>query len=631
VVTLTNDEREQPRDRKSTLVRSVAGFDPGTRVRIRQTQRRRVVNHRLADVDLGGSRLVWEIPLEPELVTGPLAFATGAAAAGAVLANWAGGDVLRVAAATPGAWGNDLRVLAVAAGAGATQTTSAPQPRDRRSSLVADVGALQRGDLVRISQSRARPASAYLVVAGVDGPTRTIHWGYADRDGRFEPRFLQSTFDLRKPISIERVDLSLTVFREGQLLQLVPRLSLVPEHPRYLPSVIATEVATLIAVEDLLAGQQVEAEDLALPRWDRWLEGGRDGIAALTPDDVIGRTRGAGIDALAFVDEVAILAVPDAFIRPGPEPLYQPSPPCQEDPCVCEPPPSLPPHRPSPVERPPSFGEEEAFRIQAALIEQCESLRDRFAVLDAPPQSSRSPIEAGALARAWRRRFESQFAAIYLPWLRVRDPGGGADLRELPPSGYVTGTYARFDLAEGVHRPPANGELQWVHDVSVRIDEGLHGVLNEDGINVIRAFPGRGIRVYGARTVSSDPLWRFVNVRRLMSMIEKAVGRACQWAVFEPHTLTLRSLMHMNIVSFLESIWEAGGLVGEHPDQAFRVICDQTNNPPEVVDAGELVTDVLVAPTVPGEFIVVRIGRVDGQIQISELGGGGVLANLAAA
>jgi uncharacterized protein len=631
VRTLTSDEREQPADRKSSIVRSLAGFEPGTAVRISQTQRRRVRNHRLADVDLGGARLTWEVPLAQDVAAGPLSFAAGPAAAETVLANWGGDEVLRAAASSPGAWGNNLRLFAATSGAGATRTTAAPQPRDRRSSLVGDVSALQRGDLVRITQPGARPATAYLVVASVDARSKTVFWGYVDRDGRFSAEPLPSSFDLRRPLALERVDLSLSVYRDGQLLQLLPALSLVPEHPRYAPEVIAAETASLIAVDDLTAGGPVSAQDLVLPMWDRWLEGGRDGVAALTPDDVIGHTADAGIGALAFVDEVAVLAAPDAFIRPGPEPLFQPVTPCPVDPCVCEPPTPLPAIRPAPVEHPPTFGPEEAFRIQSALVEQCEALRDRFAVLDAPPQRSRSAVEAGAVAREWRKRFETQFAALYLPWLRARDPGGAAGLRELPPCGHVCGLYARFDLAEGVHFPPANGDLRWVHDVVARIDQGLHGVLNQEGINAIRVFPGKGVLVYGARTMSSDPLWWFVNVRRLLSMIEKALGQACQWAVFEPHTLQLRSLMRLNVVSFLEAMWEAGGLVGDTPDEAFRVICDQTNNPAAVVDAGELVTDVLVAPVVPGEFIVLRIGRVDGQIEIAELGRGGVLANVAAA
>jgi phage tail sheath protein FI len=156
-------------------------------------------------------------------------------------------------------------------------------------------------------------------------------------------------------------------------------------------------------------------------------------------------------------------------------------------------------------------------------------------------------------------------------------------------------------------------------------------VLNPEGVNAVRAFRGRGLRVYGARTLSSDPLWRFVNVRRLLSMIEEAIDEGSQWAVFEPHTLGLRSLLRLGIVGFLEAIWEAGGLAGESAEQAFFVVCDTSNNPPELVDAGRVVTDVGVAPVVPGEFVVFRVGRIDGQIEIAELGRGGVLANVEAA
>ena len=178
---------------------------------------------------------------------------------------------------------------------------------------------------------------------------------------------------------------------------------------------------------------------------------------------------------------------------------------------------------------------------------------------------------------------------------------------------------------------PANGELRWVQDVRARIGDGLQGVLNPDGVNVIRVFRGRGIRVYGARTLSSDPLWRWVNVRRLLSMIEESIDEASQWAVFEPHTFQLRTLLRLGIVGFLEAVWQGGGLVGETADEAFRVVCDASNNPPDVVDAGQLVAEVHVAPVVPGEFIVFRVGRVDGQIEIAEVGGDGVLANVAGA
>jgi phage tail sheath protein FI len=323
------------------------------------------------------------------------------------------------------------------------------------------------------------------------------------------------------------------------------------------------------------------------------------------------------------VDEVAILAAPDAHLRPGPEADFAPLPPCTIDPCLpCEQPdPVAPPPPPSPVERPPSFALDDVFRVQSALVEQCERLRERFAVLESPlPAHGQMLQEAVAGVRAWRRRFDTKFAALYFPWPLVRDPLGRGSLRATPPCGHVAGLYARFDLAEGVHRPPANGELRWVQSNAVPVDDGLHGVLNPEGINAIRAFPGRGIRVYGARTLSSDPLWRYVNVRRLMSMVEEAIEEAMQWSVFEPNNLQLRELLRLGIAEFLEAVWRQGALVGDQPEEAFFVRCDDVNNPPALAELGQLVVDVGIAPAVPGEFIVVRVGRTRDELRVTELG-----------
>jgi uncharacterized protein len=181
---------------------------------------------------------------------------------------------------------------------------------------------------------------------------------------------------------------------------------------------------------------------------------------------------------------------------------------------------------------------------------------------------------------------------------------------------------ARFDLSEGVHRPPANGELNLVHGVALDLDDALHGLLNQEGIDAVRAYPGRGIRVFGARTLSSDTSWRFVNVRRLLSMIEKAVARALQWAVFEPHDYQLRQLLILGISELLTEIWGAGALAGSTPQQAFFVVCDDSINPPLTVDRGEVHVDVGVAPAAPGEFVVFRVGRVEDRVQVTEPAGG---------
>ena len=142
--------------------------------------------------------------------------------------------------------------------------------------------------------------------------------------------------------------------------------------------------------------------------------------------------------------------------------------------------------------------------------------------------------------------------------------------------------------------------------------------MNPEGINCLRAFPGRGIRVYGARTLSSRADWRYINIRRLMSMIEEAVDESTQWAVFESHTRRLRQQLILSISGFLERLWQQGALSGANPAEAFFIRCDETNNPPAVVDAGQIITEVGVAPTFPAEFVIFRMGRTVAELEIVE-------------
>ena len=150
------------------------------------------------------------------------------------------------------------------------------------------------------------------------------------------------------------------------------------------------------------------------------------------------------------------------------------------------------------------------------------------------------------------------------------------------------------------------------------VSADVQGLLNPAGINCLRAFPGRGLRVYGARTVSSQPSWIYVNVRRLMMMIEKAVENALQWAVFEPNDFRLRLSVTNVLTGFLESIYQAGALQGATDRQAFFVKCDASNNPPAVTDAGQFIAEIGVAPAIPAEFIVFRVGRTQDRLEITE-------------
>jgi hypothetical protein len=203
---------------------------------------------------------------------------------------------------------------------------------------------------------------------------------------------------------------------------------------------------------------------------------------------------------------------------------------------------------------------------------------------------------------------------MYYPWLVV---GQGGE-RVVPASGHVAGLIARTDLSQGVHRAPANYAIEGVTALSHPLNEIEHGVLNDLGINALRALPGRGIRVFGARTLSSESDWRYLNVRRLVLMIEEAVEDANQWAVFEPNNPLLRQILTHNLNSFLDTLWRGGALAGGSPDAAYRVKCDFENNPPAVIDAGQLIAEISVAPAIPFEFIRFRLGRTVAALAVSE-------------
>ncbi|HKE47462.1 MAG TPA: phage tail sheath C-terminal domain-containing protein [Rhodanobacteraceae bacterium] len=341
-----------------------------------------------------------------------------------------------------------------------------------------------------------------------------------------------------------------------------------------------------------------------------YLEGGQDGLSGITARDVTGGTDDLrGLRLLEEVDEIGILCVPDAVFE------YQaPTPPADPpaDPCRCKP--KIAPKPPGPgdaTERPAAL---DPMRIYDAMIVQCERLRDRVALIDTP----RTTRGAGALL-AWRRRFATRFAALYYPWLEVPDAldalGG---TRAVPPCGHVAGVYALTDNTFGVQRPPANAELAFASRVVDDVDRLAQEQLNPYDINAIRSFPGRGIRVWGARALaeSSDADWRFIHVRRLMSMIEKSVEKSMQWAVFEPNDFPLRRTLAHALNVFLEQIWRAGGMKGDQPAKGFFVKCDETNNPQSVVDAGQIVCQVGVAVAAPMEFIVfeIRQGGADTEL-----------------
>ena len=244
--------------------------------------------------------------------------------------------------------------------------------------------------------------------------------------------------------------------------------------------------------------------------------------------------------------------------------------------------------------------------VQQALIDHCQKLRYRFAILDTPPELN--PQQA----KEWRElvNFDTSYAAMYYPWIKVVDLSGTNSAGKLaPPSGYVAGIYNRTDNARGVHKAPANDVVLGALDLEINVSKGEQDVLNPIGVNCIRAFPGRGIRVWGARTLSSDGAWRYINVRRLFIMVEASMEVGLSWVVFEPNDSSLWAKVSRDVTSFLRVVWRSGALFGTTADQAFYVKCDEELNPPEIRDLGQLIIEVGLAPVKPAEFVIFRISQ----------------------
>ncbi len=241
------------------------------------------------------------------------------------------------------------------------------------------------------------------------------------------------------------------------------------------------------------------------------------------------------------------------------------------------------------------------------MINHCERMKYRFAVLDAPPGMSPQEIAE------WRKvtaGYDLKYGALYYPWIAVTNPLGanGANML-IPPSGHIAGIYARVDSERGVHKAPANEVVMGALGLEVNLTKGEQEGLNPNGVNCIRAFPGRGIRVWGARTISSDPAWRYVNVRRLFNFVEASIENGTQWVVFEPNDQDLWARVRRDVSAFLRNVWRSGALFGETPEQAFYVKCDEELNPLEVRDAGQLIIEVGLAPVKPAEFVIFRISQ----------------------
>jgi hypothetical protein len=245
--------------------------------------------------------------------------------------------------------------------------------------------------------------------------------------------------------------------------------------------------------------------------------------------------------------------------------------------------------------------EAEVLRMQGALLEHCDETGDRMVILDSWPGAD----VPGALRQ--RNGLSGTNGALYYPWIKISARVGAAEpFIMVPPSGHVAGIYARSDQQRGIHKAPANEVLEGVLDLEVNLTDEQQGELNPEGVNCLRAFPGRGIRVWGARTLSGEP-WVYVNVRRLFLTAARWIERNLAQKVFEPNDSRLWEQIKRELTAYFSALLRQGGLRGNTAQDAFYVKCDEETNPPEVRDAGMVVTDIGLAAARPNEFIVVRI------------------------
>ena len=351
--------------------------------------------------------------------------------------------------------------------------------------------------------------------------------------------------------------------------------------PQYLETVINGKTGSkLVRVKDLTGDSPLSPADKRPATGTRQLdaahtetkaEKGKVGVTSADfTGDVVARTGVAGLEAL---DDVTMVAMPDLMS------LYVKG----------------------------QMDLKGLQVVQTAIMNHCEAMHNRVAILDAPPDMTPQQIRNWRLNEA---NYDSKYATLYYPWIEIDNPIAKGKTMFSPPSGHMAGIWARNDAERGVHKAPANEIVRGAVGLERQITMGEQDGLNPEGINCIRAFPGRGIRVWGARTLSSDPSWRYLNVRRLFNFVEASIDRGTQWVVFEPNDFDLWARIRRDINSFLYQVWTSGALFGQSPDQAYFIKCDAEINTPASIDAGQVITEIGIAPVKPAEFVVFRIGQM---------------------
>lgn len=466
------------------------------------------------------------------------------------------GAVVRFAAKNPGVWGDDIRIVVTPSSKAKTQILEVLDTADGKKYLVKNGSGFQPGDVVMYSD---KTEVAYNKV--IKNQDNVITFAKEFSDGVIDRNLL--------PVKvITTCEFTLEVKYNDQV-ELYENVSFNINSANYLDKKVAKS--------ELITAQYIgkETEEPVPPFMEFLPEdseenalatisfaGGSNGsVENISAADFIGTDNGAGkrtgIQSFLDNDVVSIMAIPG----------------------VTDP------------------------NVQLMLVAHCESLASRFAVLDIPREAKKVQD-----VMAHRDIFDSNYAALYHPWLTIFDPLDKKNIA-IPPSGSVLGIYARNDNTRGVHKAPANEVVRACVGLDCQFNKGEQDILNPKGVNLIRSFPGQGIRVWGARTASSNPSWKYINVRRLFIFIEESIKANTNWAVFEPNDEVLWVRVQRTINVFLTGLWRSGSLAGSSPEEAFFVNIGRNTMSQDDIDNGRLICVIGVAPVKPAEFVVFRISQ----------------------
>jgi phage tail sheath protein FI len=519
----------------------------------------------------GGQRLYVSRVFDPGTVVGTDGVAYLTFTVGTTTASWK--------ARWPGAMGNAFVVAAVQRSGNVAVTANGVTRATRvRTGTIVEI--YHAGDPLPKPSDPVNPAKVHAVRVAGDGTQTFVNPGLP----------ITTTTPLATDVILV-VEMNVSVIVSAERTDFYPELSFYPDHKRYLGRILQADdpadenaVVYLKWDGDFMGGdvdnRLQAALELAAGLQGGRLDKGHDGTL-ISPDDLQGKEadpddatkKATGLFALGEIDDIAIVAAPDASTLAS---------------------------------------DADVVLATGYLIAHAETLRYRIAVVDGPPESSMNEI------RRFRGKFDSKYAALYHPWIVTLDPleraAQGAPPRKLllPPSGFVCGIYARTDIERGVHKAPANEIVRGLTEFEININKPRQDVLNPEGINALRFFPGRGSRVWGARTMSSDPEWKYVNVRRLFIYLEHSIDKATQWAVFEPNGERLWANIRSTVEDFLLVQWKNGALLGEKPEKAYFVRCDRTTMTQNDLDNGRMICLIGVSPVKPAEFVIFRIGQWTG-------------------